>query len=375
MAHAYSPGLKVTDKILFQKRRRLPLKGNVLVELGQIVKADNIVAKTDLPGNVEALNVANKLSIPAEEIREYMLKKEGENVAKDEIIAETKGFFGLFKSQCLSPITGTIESISHITGQVMLREPPTPVQVKAYIDGEVVEILPNEGVIIETPAAFIQGIFGIGPETHGVLKIITDDPYKVLEASDIPADAAGKILAGGGLVTVAAIKRAIELKASAIVTGGIDAKDLKDFLGYDLGVAITGNEENGITLVITEGFGRIKMARYTYSLLKNMEGHIASANGATQIRAGVIRPEIVIPLPELDKVSLKAVEKEMAIVEIDSPIRAIRVPYFGMLGTIKDMPTELDLIDSEAHVRIFGVSLEAGGDITIPRANVEIIEQ
>jgi len=93
MAHAYSPGLKVTDKILFQKRRRLPLKGNVLVELGQIVKADNIVAKTDLPGNVEALNVANKLSIPAEEIREYMLKKEGENVAKDEIIAETKGFF------------------------------------------------------------------------------------------------------------------------------------------------------------------------------------------------------------------------------------------------------------------------------------------
>ena len=117
------------------------------------------------------------------------------------------------------------------------------------------------------------------------------------------------------------------------------------------------------------------MARYTYNLLKNLEGRIASANGATQIRAGVIRPEIVIPLPELDKVSLKAVEKEMAIVVIDSPIRAIRVPYFGMLGIIKDMPPEHEIIDSEAHVRVFGVTLEAGGDITIPRANVEIIEQ
>lgn len=375
MAHAYSPGLKVTDKILFKKRRRLPLKGDVLVKIGQKVKAEMVVAKTNLPGNVESFNIANKLSIPPEEIREYMLKKEGDSIQIDEVIARTKGFFGLFKSECKSTINGTIESVSQITGQVMLREPPTPVEVKAYIDGEVVEIIPQEGVVVETPAAFIQGIFGIGPETHGELKLITDDPNKIIEASDIPSDAAGKILAGGSLVTVPAIKRAIEMKASAIVTGGIDAKDLKDFLGYDLGVAITGNEENGITLVITEGFGRIRMAKYTADLLKKMEGRIASANGATQIRAGVIRPEVVIPLPDVDKVNLKAAEKEMAVVELSSPVRVIRVPFFGILGKIKDLPPELELIDSEAHVRVFNVTLEGGEDETIPRANVEIIEQ
>ena len=374
MAHAYSPGLKVTNKILLRKKRRLPLKGDVLVKVGQKVKASDVVAQTNLPGNVEALNVANKLSVPAEEIKEYMLKKVGESMEKGEMIAQTNGFFGLFKSSAISPVSGTIESISHITGQVILREPPIPVAVKAYIDGEVIEILENEGVIVETPAAFVQGIFGIGPEVHGPLQIITEDTNKVLQANDIPQDVKGKILVGGAMVTVDAINKAIEQKAVAIVTGGIDAKDLKDFLGYDLGVAITGNEEKGITLVITEGFGKMRMASFTYDLFKSLEGRIASAHGATQIRAGVIRPEVVIPLPELSKESLQTEQKEMAIVEIDSPIRAIRVPYFGNLGRIKELPAELEDIDSEAHVRIFKVLLEDGKEVTIPRANVEIIE-
>jgi hypothetical protein len=32
--------------------------------------------------------------------------------------------------------------------------------------------------------------------------------------------------------------------------------------------------------------------------LKAMEGMVASMNGATQIRAGAIRPEIVVPFPD-----------------------------------------------------------------------------
>ena len=66
-------------------------------------------------------------------------------------------------------------------------------------------------------------------------------------------------------------------------------------LGYDLGVAITGHEDIRPTLIITEGFGQIAMAGRTYELLAANAGRRASANGATQIRAGVLRPEIIIP--------------------------------------------------------------------------------
>ena len=72
-------------------------------------------------------------------------------------------------------------------------------------------------------------------------------------------------------------------------------KTSRNFFGYDLGVAITGSEEIGITLVITEGFGKIPMAQRTFELLKSRTGAKTSINGATQIRAGVVRPEIIIP--------------------------------------------------------------------------------
>ena len=51
MAHAYTPGLKVLHETKIDKERRLPLKGTVTVEKGKFVTPDDIVAKTDLPGN------------------------------------------------------------------------------------------------------------------------------------------------------------------------------------------------------------------------------------------------------------------------------------------------------------------------------------
>ena len=143
MAHAYTPGLKVTEGMTIEKERRLPLEGEVLVEAGATVKAEDVVAKADLPGNVQLLNVANLLSVPPNEVAEYMLKPVGKAVSKDEIIATTKGLFGLFKSQARSPIDGTIEAVSDVTGQVILRESPVPVEVKAYTDGTVTETVSN----------------------------------------------------------------------------------------------------------------------------------------------------------------------------------------------------------------------------------------
>lgn len=77
MGHAYTPGLKVTEKVLLTKRRILPLKGEVLVRVGDKVKPDTVVAQTYLPGAVEPVNVANILGVPPEDVIHHMLKKEG----------------------------------------------------------------------------------------------------------------------------------------------------------------------------------------------------------------------------------------------------------------------------------------------------------
>ncbi len=377
MAHAYTPGLKVTEGMTIQKERRLPLEGEVLVETGTTVKAEDVVAKADLPGNVQLLNVANLLSVPPEEVAEHVLKSVGETVSEDEIIATTKGLFGLFKSQALSPIDGTIESISDVTGQVILREPPIPVEVKAYTDGTVTEVLPNEGVTVETYGTYIQGIFGIGGETIGNLTVVAESPGDTLTAEQILSEHQDNILVGGSLVTTDAIQEAIQNGVKGIIAGGIDDADLRELLGYELGVAITGSEQIGITLVITEGFGSIAMAEQTFTLLKAREGMQTSINGATQIRAGVVRPEIVIPLVS-DTIETRETGKDGStegVLEIGSAVRIIREPYFGQLGRVTELPVELQNLETEAQVRVLRVELADGQQTTLPRANVEAIEK
>ena len=138
-------------------------------------------------------------------------------------------------------------------------------------------------------------------------------------------------------------------------------------------MAITGNEDLGITLVVTEGFGQINMALKTYELLKNMEGKLACINGATQIRAGVIRPEVVVPLEAGDIDEIKDGGETIGL-NVGSPIRVIRHPYFGKLGNVTDLPSPLQVLESESKARVLEVEFEDGHRDIVPRANVEMIE-
>ncbi|HEC83174.1 MAG TPA: hypothetical protein ENI46_01650 [Firmicutes bacterium] len=377
MAHAYTPGLRVAKQTEVKKERRLPLKGEVLVKVGDRVKAETVVARTELPGNVQTVNVANKLSILPEDIERHMLVKVGDWVEEGQYIAESRSFFGLFKSRCTMPVSGTIESISDITGQVIVREKAIPVEVNAYVDGEVVELYENEGVMVRTVATFVQGIFGIGGESIGILEVVASGPDQPLKPELITPDHKGKIVLGGSLVTIEALRRAQEVGVRGIIAGGIGDADLRTILGYDLGVAITGSEEIGLTVVVTEGFGKMTMAHRTFDLLTSREGMKTSISGATQIRAGVIRPEVVIPLDSTGR-SEGGNDVEDAPstgLAIGSYVRVIREPYFGRIGRVTALPPELQKLETEAMVRVLEVEFDDGTRATIPRANVELIEE
>ena len=135
MAHSYTPGLTVADRTVVRRRRLLPLPGSVLVKMGDRVRSDQAVARAELPGKVYPINLANQLSIAPDEIKDYLVKKEGDAVQKDEILAENKPLIKWFKTEIRSPVAGTIESLSEVTGQVLLREPPRVLNLLAYIDG------------------------------------------------------------------------------------------------------------------------------------------------------------------------------------------------------------------------------------------------
>lgn len=373
MGSAYTPGLTISPDHIVRRVRRLPIKGEVLVEMGQEVAPTDRVARALLPGPLQTIKVAEKLGIEAREMPSLISLQVGDSVEKGQLVAESKGFFGLFgKSTVLSDYTGTVEAISDVTGTVLVREPPIPVEITAYLRGRVVEVLPEEGCVVETRGAMIQGIFGVGGERYGTLRMAVESPNEVLDAARVREDDRGNILVGGSCVTLDALRRATDVGIVGLVAGGVRDDDLKQFLGYDIGVAITGQEDITLSLMVTEGFGSLAMAERTFSLFRSLEGKEASMNGATQIRAGVIRPEVIVASAAP---ASGAPETASAMeLRIGTPIRVIREPYFGLLGTVTELPTQLMIVESGSEVRVLRAQLQSGEEVLVPRANVEIIE-
>jgi hypothetical protein len=370
--HAYTPGLQVKKNAIVRKTRILPLRGEVLVKKGDYVNFDTIVARAFAPGDPEIINAAAKLGVAKVSLPLYMQKKIGDEVSEGEIIAKNIIFFGLLKRRIYAPFNGTIEHISDISGRVIVRGALIPVEVAAYIPGQVIEVMPDQGVTVETAASFIQGIFGIGGESYGEIHMAVESGDEPLTPDTISLEHKGKILVGGSYVTADAMKKAAELGVVGIVSGGIGSSGLKEFLGYEIGVAITGEEDCGITVVATESFGEMPMAEHTFNMLKELEGKTASITGATQIRAGVLRPEIIVPAPKAAAASGSEAERDVGMMP-GTRVRAIRAPYFGKLGFVRSLPPGLQRLETESMARVVEVEFDDGTRAITPRANVEII--
>jgi hypothetical protein len=352
----------------------LSLPGSVVVATGETVRANQAVARAELPGKVYPLNLANLLGVAPDEIHEYLIKKAGDPVRKDEVLAQNKPLIKWLKTEVLSPITGVVESVSTVTGQVLLREPPRVLELLGYVDGHIVEVIPQQGVVVETDCSLVQGIFGIGGETRGEIMIAVMSPDEALTPRHLTTDMKGKVIVGGSFASSDALARAKEVGVAGLVIGGIHDKDLRALLGYDLGVAITGTEQVGFILILTEGFGSIPMAEKTFALLLAHAGQQASISGATQIRAGVIRPEIIIPKDGAAGAHSAVTVPQREGIRIGDQVRIIRDPLFGKIGEVASLPADLQKIPTESDVRVMEVRFPDGSKAVIPRTNIELIE-
>ena len=370
MSHAYCPGLRACEWVALRRERLLPVEGEVLVREGQVVAPDTVVARTILRGTLSPVNVAASLGVEPGEVAAALLKRTGEAVHQGELLARTKGFFGFLRAECRAPVTGTLASVSVATGQVMIEGPPLPVEVRAHLAGTVTQVRPGRGATIAAGGTWIQGIFGIGGETWGAIVLGVSTPGERLTETEITPDLRGKVVVGGALVTREALARAAQFGVGAIITGGVHALDLGEFLGSEIGAGVTGAEQVGLTLIVTEGFGEIAMARRTFRLLGQREGFLASVSGATQIRSGVLRPEIIVPATAGERTAADTIVADG--IALGTSVRLVSAPYFGQLGTVVALPPDPCAVASGAVVRILEAELESGARVTVPRSNVEL---
>lgn len=373
MGTVLTPALTVSAGTTVRRIRELPVPGEILVAQGDRVEAQDIVGRAELPGELYILRLPERMGLEVVEVLNGLRVKEGAKVKRGEVLCEHRGLFGLLRTAFEAPEDGTVELISKRTGHLGLRLKAQPIQIDAYISGKVVQVEKGKSVTIESRAAFIQGIFGVGGERKGPLKLLEVKEDKALTESDIPDSIRGSILVGGSHPTEEALNKAAELGAVGLVTGAIDDKVLASYLGFDLGIALTGDEDLPLSVIVTEGFGALPISPHVFKVLEKHDGKLASINGATQVRAGALRPEVIIALNAEDAEQNERSPSQS--LEPGALIRCIRVPYFGKRGYITELPHEAQEIASGAKARVLKAKLEDGTEVTVPRANVELLAE
>lgn len=342
-----------------------------------IVREDPRSAK---PMSVVA--AASRLRVSPRFLRMFTTVKEGDFVYEGKVIATTDGMDFVY-----APISGVVERICPLTGTIVIVKPIKLTKVLAHAEGRVTEIIPYYGAVIESVGAYIQGIFGIGGECFGELMMMSDGPDEPFKPDRINESLKGKILVCGSYASFDSVERARQEGALGLVTGGMDQLDLVRASGEELGVGLTGLEDMNFTIVILEGFGEIAMNGQTWGMLKKNVGKIASLKGATQIRAGVVRPEIIIgSIGEYDKDAsvdtsfLPLISEEIdemprvthGPLHIGDRVRCTRPPYFGMWGVVKGLPEESRKVECEALLEVAEVKLDCGDSVIVPRVNLEV---
>lgn len=160
MSHAQEPPIQ--EASIIRRTRRIPTKGDVPVSIGDLVSAETVVAKGSVTNpTILEVRVHTDLNVEPHETETYMLKKVGDEVKKDEAIAVHRSFFSRLTKVSRSPIDGFIESFSGSSGRALIRGKPISVEVKAHIPGKIVEIVADEGAIVESKGFLLEGVFGL----------------------------------------------------------------------------------------------------------------------------------------------------------------------------------------------------------------------
>ncbi len=319
---------------------------------------------------VEVVNVAKELEIWPALVRMHMRYREGEEVKQGAILAVSPGAMGM--DYVYAPVAGTIERVDAHTGNVYIVRPTRITQVFAYIPGVIEEVVPDHGGVVRGVGLTVSGVYGVGGEAWGRLVVAVDRPEEVLEPEQLTAEHRDTVVVAGSLLRAGLLERAAQLGVAGLIAGGIHQGDLVRWVGQELTGTVTGEEETDLTVVLTEGFGPMPIQDTVFSLLQRFAGRQASLNGRTQVRAGALRPEIIVALEpeEADEMASGAIlGGEM---EVGFTVRILRGPHTGRWGHVVDMPVEPKAMESEAELLVATVKLESGEETTVARDNLEI---
>lgn len=361
--------------------REFPANATIVVHEGDQVTPETVIAHYETSGGFRIFHLPELLHVSRRSVQKHLRKKAGDKIYTGEIIAATggRGFLGFFKGrEFKSPIDGTIASLSE-HGDMTIKVLPQRVNQGSLYWGKVVSINqkteksePQGGhasVAIETQILTLHGVMGSGRLREGRIAILCDAsdfllPQKIEQSSE------NAMLVCGSLIERGSLEKALSLKASGIIAGGIHLRDATA-MGIRLPSAEAAGTDVGISIVATEGFGPATIGGDLFELCKKYEGRYATIFGNESIIAIPLKPE---ELPASQD-NLGTPKEETVVAKTGMTVRLLVEGYFGKIGTVAEISSATSAAAS--GFTDYTLTVELGNEpkqrVTVPASNVEAI--
>jgi hypothetical protein len=347
----------ITPLTTVRRERLLPVRGQVLVQPGEVVGPADVVARCLLPGQVHVVDVSRELRVRRDRAAKLVRKAAGDNVQAGETLASAAGLLGRFKPGCRAPVDGQVMAVRG--SLILIQAAATTFELRAHVAGQVTNVMPNLGAVISSSGSLIQGVWGVGGEAEGVLKVLVDTPQKPLRARSIDVSCHGTLVVGGRIIDQEALKQAAEANVRGVIAGSVQA-EMRPFLA-----------SLPFPVMLTEGFGEQPMSQHIFSLLQANMGREAMLSADTKIRRDTRRPELLIPLRmEEDRPPEQSTPQPL---QVGAQVRILRGPAVESIGAVNDLPAFPQVVDSGLRLMVAVVDLEGGETLTVPLANLEAI--
>ena len=274
-------------------------------------------------------------------------------------------------SKAFAPALSRVSYISKRDGIIIVTPLFQSTKLPALIDGILAEIIDEDSCQIKSVGMRFLGAVGYGTEGSGFIKALNPQE-RDLELSDLTEELEGSILISRGGITLDALHRLTEMQISGLVLGCIDIETLHIFSGSNPLKNLGALMDIPFPLIIMQGFGAA-MIQTTYNALADLQGRRAFIDSHTQLRAGVVRPEILVPL--IDIVDLTDAREE-ALTEVSLSIGEqvilTREPHFGAIATIIDIDAHMQNTPAGTRAILVTICLDDGQVLQVPRNNCRI---
>jgi hypothetical protein len=119
---------------------RLPRNSEILVSMGQTVKAGDVLAKTFVSKETVSFPLSSIFHADPKKVQWFLIKKPGEEIKKGDLVAFRKGFLGLFSKRFYSSVDGQIDRIDPETGDLYIKLDAKEIRFISDVSGKVVQL-------------------------------------------------------------------------------------------------------------------------------------------------------------------------------------------------------------------------------------------